>query len=350
MAKNVSKKLTCSFFGIPTDLREYVRGKLKGHKISMTDGILTSHLVKPDTQILGVFVDSRIPKDMFAQLPKLKMVAAMSTGYDHIDLAAAKRKKIVVSNVPTYGENTVAEHAMALILALSRRLFESVERVKKDSVFDYHGLRGFDLKGKTVGVIGTGHIGLHLIKMLNGFDTRVIGYNPSPKKEVADQYHFTYVALKKLLAESDIISLHVPLLPETYHMINKKNIRLIKKGAYIINTARGALIDPEALVWALETDHIAGAGLDVLETEEFLQHPQTFFFSEAKDRHTGANKALTSAATKVSLMNEILIDHPRTIVTPHNAFNSTEAVKRILDTTVENIRAFAAGKPQNVVR
>jgi D-lactate dehydrogenase len=166
---------------------------------------------------------------------------------------------------------------------------------------------------------------------------------------LAKKLDFAYVPLNTLLAKSDIISLHTPLLPSTYHIINKKNIRKIKKGAYIINTARGALIEPEALVWGLESGHIAGAGLDVLETEEFLQHPATFFFSERKERHTGATRALNAKMTKVSLMNELIIDHPRTIVTPHNAFNSTEALERIFDTTVENVLAFAKGKTQNDV-
>ncbi len=348
MAKT-TKPLVCSFFNITKDMQPYLKKGLKGHKLTVSDKPLVVDKIPLDTEVLGVFVDSKIPSEVFRRLKKLKLITAMSTGYDHIDIAEAKKRNIPVCNVPTYGENTVAEHAMSLILALSRQLFDSVHRVKEHGIFDYHGLRGFDLKGKTVGVVGTGHIGMHLIKMLRGFDVTIVATNKIMDTAFAKDNGFTYVPLKKLFAESDIISLHVPLFPETYHMINKRNIKLVKKGAYIINTARGGLIDPEALVWALETEHIAGAGLDVLETEEFQQHPEQFFFSENADRHTGTTKALTAKKTKISLMNEIIIDHPKTIVTPHNAFNSTEALRRIFDVTIANVASYESGTVQNNV-
>lgn len=343
------KPLHCSFFNVPKDMQPYLKKGLKDHTLTVTDQLLVTDKIPLDTEVLGVFVDSKVPNEVFRKLKKLKLITAMSTGYDHIDIVEAKKRKIPVCNVPTYGENTVAEHAMALMLALSRRLFDSVHRVKEHGIFDYHGLRGFDIKGKTVGIVGTGHIGMHLIKMLRGFDATILATDTTANTTIAKENGFSYVPLKTLLATSDIISLHTPLFPDTYHMINKRNIKLIKKGSYIINTARGALIDPEALVWALETGHIAGAGLDVLETEEFQQHPEQFFFSETNDRHTGTTKALTPKMTKASLMNEIIIDHPNTIVTPHNAFNSTEALKRIFDVTVENVASYAMGNTQNNV-
>lgn len=334
----------CAFYNTLADMRGYVHAHLKGHHVSVFTAPLSLKTLHPDTDVLAVFVDSPVTKEIMKKLPRLRLIAAMSTGYDHIDLTEAKKRKMTVCNVPFYGENTVAEHAMALLLALSRRLFESVKRVK-EGVFDYHELRGFDLKGKTVGVIGTGRIGMYCIGMLKGFGVRVVAHDTIKNRDATKKLGFTYLPLQKLLAVSDIISLHLPLLPNTYHIINTKNIKKIKKGAYIINTARGGLIDPEALVWGLESGHIAGAALDVLEKEEFIQHPDALF-----DRKKRKQSAKKSSDDRVTLLNNILIDHPRVIITPHNAFNSTEAIERIFSATIDNIKAFAAGHPTNVVR
>lgn len=334
-------KLKVAFYGIWPEMKEYVRAKMGGFSVSISaekisgENIVANH----DADILSVFVEAPVTEKIIKKMPRLQMIATMSTGYDHIDLAAAKKRKIPVLNVPTYGENTVAEHAMALILGLTRKLFQSVKRVK-EGVYDFHGLRGVDLKGKTLGVIGTGHIGAHVIKMAKGFDMLVLGYDAFPNKELAKKLDFAYVTLDKLLAESDIISLHAPLFKETYHLINKKNIKKIKKGAYLINTARGALIDPEALVWALQSKQIAGAGLDVLEDEGFVQSEEAMVKAACKG---------SECQIKTNLMNNLIIDHPNTIVTPHNAFNSAEALQRIIDTTVENIKSFAQGEIKNDV-
>jgi len=329
------KKPDVSFYGIWPEMKEYVRSKMHGFPCTITSDKIDEKNVKPKAEILAVFVESPVTKKIIGKMPRLKMIAAMSTGFDHIDIPSAKRRKIPVCNVPTYGENTVAEHAMALILGLTRKLFQSVKRVK-EGVYDFHGLRGVDLRGKTLGVIGTGHIGAHLIKMAQGFDMNILGYDAFPNKELAETLKFKYVPLDKLLAESDVISLHAPLFPATYHMINKKNIKKIKKGAFLINTARGGLVDPEALVMALETKQLAGAGLDVLEDEGFVENEETVITGALKEQQLRTN-----------LMNNIIIDHPNTIVTPHNAFNSTEALQRIIDVTVENIKSFVGGKTIN---
>jgi D-lactate dehydrogenase len=331
------KKPRVSFYGIWPEMKEYVRSKMHGFPCTISSDKIDEKNVKTKAEILAVFVESPVTKKIIGKMPGLKMIAAMSTGFDHIDLAAAKKRKITVCNVPTYGENTVAEHAMALILGLTRKLFQSVKRVK-EGVYDFHGLRGVDLRGKTLGVIGTGHIGAHLIKMAQGFDMNILGYDAFPNKELAGALKFKYVALNKLLAESDVISLHAPLFPATYHMINKKNITKIKKGAFLINTARGGLIDSEALLMALQTKQLAGAGLDVLEDEGFVENEETIITGALKEQQLRTN-----------LMNNIIIDHPNTIVTPHNAFNSTEALQRIVDVTVENIKSFIGGKKINDV-
>jgi len=333
----LNKKPKVVFYGIWPDAKKYIRSKMKGFSVNINTEPINEQNIKKDTEILAFFVVSKITKKIIKKLPKLKMIATMSTGYNHIDLVAAKKKKIPVCNVPSYGENTVAEHAMSLVLGLSRKLFPSVKRVK-EGVYDFHGLRGVDLKGKTMGVIGTGRIGRHLINMAKGFEMNIVAFDAFPNKDMAKEIKFKYLPLNKLLSESDFISLHVPLFPSTYHLINKKNIKKIKKGAYIINTARGELIEPEALLWALENEQIAGAGLDVLEDEGFVQDEEKIISSD-----------VTEIQIKTNLINNIIIDHPNTIITPHNAFNSTEALQRIIKTTVENIKGFVGGEVVNDV-
>lgn len=326
---------TISLYGIWPELHDYTKKMLKGKAIISAEPLSQTNL-RTDTEILGVFVDSMVTADIIAQMPKLKLIVSMSTGYDHIDLAAAKKRKITVCNVPSYGENTVAEHTFALILGLTRKLFPSVKRVK-EGVYDFHGLRGVDLKGKTLGVIGTGRIGQHLIRMAKGFEMNVVGFDAFPNRDAAKHLGFTYTTLPRLLALSDVVSLHTPLTKQTYHLINKKTITKMKRGSFLVNTARGALVDPEALVAELKSGRLAGVGLDVLEDENLVQHEDEILRA-------------TTRQLKTNLLNNILINHPNVIVTPHNAFNSVEALQRIITTTVENITAFQKGKVVNVVK
>lgn len=335
----MKKKLNCVFYNAwgESELNTHLSSKLKGYKIKNLNKEFNLDTIDPKTEVLGVFVNSKVDKKIINKLPKLKLIVTMSTGFDHIDLKAAKAKKIPVCNVPTYGENTVAEHSLALMMALSRKLFQSVKRVKEGE-YDYHGLRGFDIKGKTIGIIGTGHIGLHLIALLQGFEANIIAFDVRPNKEMAEKYGFTYTTLNKLLSTSDIVSLHLPLFKETHHLINRKNIKKMKKGVNIINTARGGLIETEALVWGLETGHITGLGLDVLEDEKNMQDPEQPIYSEGKE-----------SVLRTNLMNHIIVEHPNSIVTPHNAFNSLEALKRIIDTTADNIKSYVDGNIQNKI-
>ena len=320
---------------------EYVRAKMPNEDIIFHDGSLAtnSDITDPDAEILCTFVESKIGEAELARFPSLKLIATRSTGFDHIDLAAAKAHGIAVVNVPFYGENTVAEFAFALLLALSRRIVEADEHVRDTGRFSTDNLRGFDLSGKTIGVVGCGHIGMHAIRMANGFDMKVLGFDAHPDDALAQKFNFTYASLPDLLATSDIITIHVPYNEHTHHLINKENIGTIKKGAYLINTARGAVVETEALVDALKNGALAGAGLDVLE-EEGDMSDETVLLTAPHPKED---------ELKIVLENHYLINHPRVIVTPHNAFNTTEAVTRILDTTIENIKNFSAGKPTNVV-
>ncbi|MEK7086427.1 MAG: NAD(P)-dependent oxidoreductase [Patescibacteria group bacterium] len=295
-------------------------------------------LTDPEAEVLCTFIESPITEAEMSRFPALKLIATRSTGYDHIDLAAATARGITVVNVPFYGENTVAEFAFALLLALSRRIIDADERVR-EGAFSPQGLRGFDLAGKTLGVVGTGHIGAHVIRMAQGFGMKVIGFDAYPNTDLSHTLNFSYLPLTDLLAQSDIITLHVPYNEHTHHLINKENIGALKKGAYLINTARGAVVETDALVTALQDGTLGGAGLDVLEEEGELDDEAVLLTAPHPNAET----------LKVTLENHYLIEHPRVIVTPHLAFNTTEAVERILTTTIENIQNFKTGSLVNIV-
>lgn len=318
----------------------FVRAKLPNEEIVFHKEPLGAlpELTDPDATVLCSFIESPIAEAEMSRFPALKLIATRSTGFDHIDLAAAKARGIAVANVPFYGENTVAEFAFALLLALSRRIIDADERVR-EGTFSPTGLRGFDLAGKTIGVIGTGHIGAHVIQMAQGFGMKVVGFDAYPNQELSHTLNFSYMTLPELLAGSDIISLHVPYNEHTHHLINKETIGSIKKGAYLINTSRGAVVETDALVDALKNGILAGAALDVLEEEGTLAD-ETVLLSAPHPRE---------GELKTLLENHYLIDHPRVIVTPHLAFNTQEAVERILNTTIENIKGFGAGAPANIV-
>ena len=247
---------------------EYVEAKLSGDEITFHEKSLAAYpdLSDLEATVLCTFIESPIGEAEMNRFPSLKFIATRSTGFDHIDLAVAKARGITVVNVPFYGENTVAEFAFALLLSLSRRISEASASVKAGG-FSPAGLRGFDLAGKTIGVIGCGHIGMHMIKMANGFSMKVLGFDTHPDESIAHANNFTYASLPDLLAQSDIITIHVPYNAHTHHLLNKENMDAIKKGAYLINTARGAIVETEALVDTLKNGTLAGAGLDVLEEE-----------------------------------------------------------------------------------
>jgi D-lactate dehydrogenase len=288
-------------------------------------------------EIVSVFIYSRVTRAALQRLPGLRLIATRSTGFDHIDLAACRSRRVTVANVPSYGENTVAEHTFALILALSRNIHKAyVNTVKGD--FSLEGLQGFDLKGKTLGVIGAGHIGLHVIKMARGFGMDVLVYDTRRDVFLSEVLDFRYVPLEELLGRSDIVSLHVPHTPQTHHLMNRAAFRRMKRGALLINTARGGLVDTAALVWAIDEGILGGAGLDVLEGEELVKEERQLL------SHDFPKEQLATA-----VRNHILLHRANVVITPHIAFDSREALQRILETTIGNIEGFLRGAPVNVV-
>lgn len=292
--------------------------------------------VASDVDGIVVFIYSTVNKQVLDLLSNLKFIATMSTGFDHIDIEECKRKNIVVSTVPRYGENTVAEHAFALIFAISRRIIESYEKVRSGN-FSPSGLTGFDLFGKTLGVIGVGNIGSHVIRIAKGIGMDVLAYKRTPDPKFAQDLGFQFVSMEELLKESDIITLHVPYGPQTHHMINAQAFSKMKDGVVIINTSRGGIIDTTALVSALNSGKVAAAGLDVLEEEPIL-----------REEHELLHKEFQAEELKTVLENHMLLNNPKVIITPHNAFNSREALERILTITEENINGFLSGIPKNL--
>jgi len=330
------------YFGQEEWEKEYVVGKLAGNEVTFVLGSLENNPdVRDDgAEVVSIFVNSRMGAAEFDRFPNAKLIATRSTGFDHIDIAEAKKRGITVASVPSYGVNTVAEFAFALLLALSRRICEASNRVKEAGSFSQANLEGFDLAGKTLGIVGVGHIGVHTARMARGFDMNVVAFDAHQDETLAKNIGLAYVSLPELLGMSDIISIHVPYLPTTHHLINNESIKQIKRGAYLINTARGAIVETGALVQALQEGIIAGAGLDVLEEEGDMADELKLLTAPHP----------SEAELKTVLANHYLMTHPRVIITPHVAFDTREAIKRILDTTAGNISGFAAGKPENVVK
>jgi len=329
------------FFSSEPSQEGFIRESLPGIDIEFHEKPLGAYpdLTDVEATALCIFMDTPIGEAELNRFPAVTLITTRSTGFDHIDLAVAKAKGVTVANVPFYGANTVAEFAFALLLALSRRIIDADERVRETGTFSQDGLRGFDLYGKTLGVVGCGHIGEHVIRMGNGFGMKVLGFDTQQDPAKAAELHFTYSSLEELFGASDIITVHVPYNEHTHHLINRENITHFKKGSYLINTARGAVVETEAIIAALKDGTLLGAGLDVLEEEgELTEEVQLLTSPHPKEQDL-----------KTALENHYLINHPRVIVTPHVAFNTTEAVGRILDTSIENIKRFAAGTPANVV-
>ncbi len=288
-------------------------------------------------EVLSVFIYSKVDARVLESMPRLRLVATRSTGTDHIDLKTCRGRAVEVANVPAYGENTVAEHTFALILALSRQIHKFYARVSAGN-FSRDGLTGFDLKGKTIGVIGVGRIGLHVIKIARGFGMEVLASDRRQDHFLAELMNFRYAPVEYLLAHSDIITLHMPHVPATHHFLNAERIKTIRKGALLINTARGGLVDTAALLEALDNGTLGGAGLDVLEGEEYLSEEQVMLRTEQP-----------AEVLREIVRDQILLRRENVVFTPHNAFNSIEALRRILDTTVENIQAYLQGNPINLV-
>lgn len=284
-----------------------------------------------DAEIISVFVSSVVTREMIEALPKLTLICCRSTGYNNIDLEAAAEHNVTVVNVPFYGEATVAEFAFTMLLALTRRFTEVLEA--ENEPFTHQQMIGTDLYGKTFGVIGSGHIGQKSLKIAKGFSMRTIAYDKFPNNELQDELGFEYVSIEELLAQSDFISIHMPYLPDTHHFMNRERIFAMKKGAVLINTARGAHIETAALIEALDEGHLGGACLDVIEGEKLMNLEEELALLENGGE---SEEDMMRHGIEISALKKM----PNVIVAPHVAYNTKEAIGRINGTTAQNIIDF----------
>lgn len=258
----------------------------------------------------------RVTRQVFERLPELKLIVTRSVGYDHIDLDEARQRGIPVCHIPDYGAHMIAEQAFALLLTLARNVVRGNNRYQNERRFSDQGLQGIELYAKTLGVIGTGRIGLQCLHIASGFNLRLLAHDALENQTAARELNFTYVPLEVLLAESDFVSLNVSLNESTFHLINAETLSRMKPGAILVNTARGAVVDTAALRDALHSGHLAGAGLDVLEDERDVYHD-----------FSGLN----------------------VVVTPHLGWYTDGAVARILNITFDILAAYRRGEIINRV-
>lgn len=298
----------------------------------------TANLAK-DAEVVSVFINSPVKKEILDLLPNAKLIQTRSTGFDHLDISAIKAAGKIAANVPGYGAHTVAEFAFALMLNLSRKVFVARHQVLEGAGMGTAGMEGFELFGKTLGVVGTGRIGKNVIKIANGFGMKVIAYDVFPDQAFAKEQNFEYAELEAVMRVADVLTLHAPYNKNSHHLINNGNIGWLKKGAYLINTARGELVETDALIRALEKGDLAGAGLDVLESERQL-----------KDEDKLLRGGVEMDDYKTLYEDHVLMDMPNVILTPHIAFDTVEGVREILATTAETIKAFEAGTPVNLLK
>ncbi len=266
-----------------------------------------------DRDVICCFIYTHFTRSVIDSLPALRCLCTRSVGYNHIDMDACRARGILVCNVPDYGSHVIAEHVFALLLSALRHVSDA-ERQVKEGNFDYHGLRGMALMGKTIGIIGTGKIGMKVARIASGFGMKIYAVDTCRVLELESEYGVRYVDLPTLLAHSDIVTLHVPSLPTTKHMMNMEAFALMKDGVILVNTARGELIDSTALVEALRSGKVAQALLDVLE------HEKDFAW------------------------NKELITHPNVIVTPHIAFYADDSMQKMYTDAFHSIHQYRAGE------
>lgn len=292
-----------------------------------------------DAEILSIFTSSRASEELLKKFEKLKVVTTRSTGYNNVDLEYCNKKDISVFNVPRYGDVTVAEFTFALLLNVIRKVNLANAELRQGSI-NLEKYIGNDLLGKTIGIIGTGAIGAYTAKIAYGFGMKILTYDPFPNEELKEKLGAEYVELDRLYKESDIISIHAPSKKENFHMVNDNAFSQMKDGVVIINTARGEIVDTNALYKALVSGKVSGAGLDVLECEEIIANEELFL---------SKIDCVKKDCLEKTLINHKLLDMPNVVITPHIAFDTTEAIQRILQTTIDNINGYIQGTLINKV-
>lgn len=288
-------------------------------------------------EIISVFAHAKeLENSALAYFPNLKMIATRSTGFNHIDLEYCQKRNITVCNVPNYGATSVAEFTIGVMLCLMRKICLAKSQMKTNNV-QLSRYLGESIKGKTVGIIGCGAIGKAVIHLLKNFGANIIAFDLYPSNELSDILFVKNI--EELYEKSDIISLHCPATKDNFHLLDNQAFAKMKKGVYIINTARGSLIDTPSLYDALKSGKVAGAALDVLENEDVLTEREI-----STDMEKQSHEFLTD-----SIINFKMLQLDNTLITPHIAFNSVDAIEQILKTTIDNIAGFVNNKVQNRV-
>ena len=296
--------------------------------------------INPNAEVISVFMGSKITKEIMDQMPRLKLIAVRASDFDHIDLDHAYDRNISITVVPSYGESAVAEHTFALLLSLVRKLDSIFKQVKTGS-FSLAATTGGDLRGKTIGIIGTGRIGAAVAQIARGFEMNVIAYDPKPNAELVKNFKVQYEELDTLLQRSDVVSLHTNLTPETFHLINKGSIERMKRGVILINTARGGLVENGALIDGLRSGRVAAAGLDTFEGEEFV-HTESIMQNLIQKSASPESYLHIAEVSALRQMKNV-------IITPHTAFNTVSSIKHINKVTAENIIDYWYGLSPNRV-
>lgn len=325
-----------AFFGVRSWEREIIEKEIANMDVTGV-GIFKQELqddldLAKNYEVISTSIFSKINSELLDKLPILKLLTTRSTGVDHIDLKECEKRKIKVVNVPVYAAESVAEFTMALLLAVAKKIVPAHQSVEEGE-FSPEGLTGVDLHGKTMGVIGVGKIGQNVVHFAKAFGMKVLGVERTQEPLLAKKLGFKYTDLENCLKQSDFVSLHVPYNSETFHLINRKNIKLMKPGSILINTCRGAVVETEAIVWALNNKILRGAGLDVTEEEEKIESI-SMIMSQRPSKDD----------LQAVLSYHLLRDRDDVVFTPHNAFNTQEAMKRIVTTTVTNINNFINAK------
>ena len=291
-----------------------------------------------DADVISVFTTSRVNTQVLKRFKKLKLIALRSVGFNHVDLEYCREQHIIVENSPNYGNQSVAEFALALLMDVLRKVTISYLEYKDAKVYP-SCLMGLELYGKTMGIVGLGAIGSTFAQISHGLGMKILGFDKIENEKLKKNYNVTYTDFDTLLRKSDFISIHAPMSKENYHLFNEASFDKMKSNAILINTGRGELIDTSALFNALVNKKILGAGLDVLENEQTITDV---------DYMLGINR-LDKLTLKQTIINSRLFQLDNVILTPHIAYNTKEAIQRILSTTMENIQEFSIGNIQNYV-
>lgn len=314
--------------------------KAENEVVFIKDSINQDNIVA-DADVVSVFVSSTVSKEFVDRMSNLKLIACRSTGFNNIDVSACKANNISIVNVPTYGERTVAEYTFALMLALSRKILPSVQQTMQGTI-DSSLVHGHDLFGKTIGIVGLGRIGKNVARFAEAFGMKVLAFDPLAKAEGLTEFNLSLVELPELLLASDFVTVHAPLTDDNKHLFDSDKFAQMKQGSIFINTARGELMVTKDLIDALQSGHLAGAGIDVLEGENLVDlNEEEILLKKGR---------VSTELLQEAVANNVLVKMPSAIVTAHNAYNTGEAIRRINTTTKENIEAFLNGEIQNEVK